>query len=188
MYSLTEIQSLYKKANLEPFRRVSGKEYNLNIYGIRNVRKSDDNFNDQIGIFWESSQWNHVSFSATTIPGKHYMTNPMTSKGTAILKPGRHSGMFKIGLHRGKYPALVQRKLAVLYRDKNKDLQADYTFPELTIAGINLHHAANAVRVGKYSAGCQVVKDPKDLEIIIALAEKSKTFFGDSFTYTLLEP
>ena len=41
--------------------------------------------------------------------------------------------------------------------------------------------------VNKFSAGCQVVKEPGDFREFILLCEKSLEFFGDGFSYTLLE-
>ena len=58
------------------------------------------------------------------------------------------------------------------------------------IYAINIYRAnahRPSVQVGKWSAGCQVVHDPDHFAFLLALAERGRKRFGNSFTYTLLE-
>jgi hypothetical protein len=41
--------------------------------------------------------------------------------------------------------------------------------------------------VGKWSAGCRVMQDPDHFAFLLALPEKAKEKFSNSFTYTLPE-
>lgn len=67
----------------------------------------------------------------------------MNPKGTAILAPGQYQSSHKIGLHRGKYKALVQHRPVTVYRDNNKDSKYDLepTKKDTGIFGINIHKA-----------------------------------------------
>jgi hypothetical protein len=40
--------------------------------------------------------------------------------------------------------------------------------------------------IDKYSAGCQVFANANDFSVFLQLAERHKTLYGNSFTYTLL--
>lgn len=48
--------------------------------------------------------WNYFVFPATTDPGTFYRENPLSVKGTAIMKPGQYRGAYMIGRHRGCEP------------------------------------------------------------------------------------
>lgn len=41
-------------------------------------------------------------------------------------------------------------------------------------------------QVGEWSAGCQVIANPTNFAKLIALAEKHRGLYGNTFTYTLL--
>jgi len=130
-------------------------------------------------------------FAATTDPGKHWLQQPLNSKGTAILCPGHYQNCYKLGLHRGKYKALIQSGPVSVYRDANKDEKADIqnTKVETGYFGINIHRALPegiTSYVGTHSAGCQVFQREKDFAFFIALCERHHKWYGNSFTYTLL--
>lgn len=168
-------------------------KYNLNIIGVRrngnNVSNTFDDFivveyNDVYGIKTREV------FPATTDPGITSMKNPVSRKGCAILVPGQYRGCWQIGLHKGKYSALCQRKPVKVYRDNNKD--AIYDFDSKTIEeglfGINIHKAGDSSTiVNGWSAGCQVLARRKDFEKLMKLANRQvATGMGKTFTYTLL--
>jgi len=169
------------------------KNYNLNIVGVRSKNRQAGKFDDKLYIFWKyKGQWTIRCFPITTDPGRYYLNNPLSPTGTAILKPGQYRGIWAIGLHRGKYKALVQVKPVTVIRDYNKDniLDFDSKREETGLFGINLHRAlreAITVDVGKFSAGCQVTANSKDFDEIMDLAEKAAAIYGNSFSYTLLE-
>ena len=82
-------------------------------------------------------------------------------------------------------------------RDNNRNSRLDFSLFEEDkniIEGIfktNIHRASkwkSTYNIGKYSAGCQVIQDPKDFDEFMNLCEKQIKFgHGNSFTYTLIE-
>ena len=113
----------------------------------------------------------------------------MNSKGCAILKAGQYRGAYQIGLHKGKYEALVQRGGKVtVYRDNNKDDTLDRVTEDSGYFGINIHKSLrHHQEVGLYSAGCQVFQNSHDFKEFMLLVKRSSVLYGDTFTYTLIE-
>jgi hypothetical protein len=166
-------------------------DYNLNIFGIRSNDTASNAFNDVLGVLFQvAGKWNVLLFDGTTDPGIYYRENPINVDGTAILALGHHPGCWVLGAHKGKYPALVQKAPMRVHRDANQDkeLDTDTTIDE-GLFGINLHCASQSIvsmQVDKWSAGCQVTADHLDLNIVVALARKAASLYGNSFSYTLL--
>lgn len=166
--------------------------HDLNIVGIRTEDLSPDAFNDWITVFYlNKAQWNYFAFPATTDPGTYYRTHPINVKGTAVMKPGQYRSAYKIGRHRG-YKALQQKGPVTVYRDNTLDEQIDiHGMEEDTgLHAVNIHRANGvrpSVKVGKWSAGCQVFQDPDHFSFFLSLCERGKEKYGNSFTYTLLE-
>lgn len=169
------------------------KPYLLNIIGVRDLT-NPNTWNDSIIYFYYDEKGARFSYqcdSFTTDPGKDNLVNPVNNAGTAILKEGWHRMLWRIGLHHGKYEALVQNAVASVYRDKNKNETIEI-FPETIdngIFGINLHRAnENSIAefVGPHSAGCQVFQKILDwiafLKIANLCASKGKQQF---FSYML---
>lgn len=177
-------------------------DYNLNIIGIRSKNSKSDEFDDMIYVFYKyQNQWFIESFPCTTDPGKHWLLNPLNKNGTIIMVPGQYRGAYEIGMHgrSGKYPytALEQIKPIDYVRDNNKDIKLDFDLYSDSsnifsdIAKTNIHRASSwklLLGIGKYSAGCQVIQDPKKFDRFMELCELQKAHGnGNSFTYTLLE-
>lgn len=168
--------------------------YNLNIVAIRvNENLKNTNRYDDLLIVDYNTNTGHkrVIYTITTYPGKFYLLNPCSNDGTAILVPGQYRGCWELGLHKGKYKALCQKKPVTVYRDNNKDLLYDLNpiTTEKGIFGINIHRSnANQTskQVDKYSAGCQVFADPVEYNSFIRLCEEQRKLYGNSFTYTLI--
>lgn len=202
----TDFQSLFLKKGYAYF---TNGDYNLNIIGIRNLlegRIQDDKFNDAlVCIYKVGGKWQRKIWPITTDPGLKMLEAPSNSSGTAILVPGQYRGAYQIGLHKGQYQALTQKKAVKVYRDKNKDkkLDLDPSTIQEGLFGINIHGSKNASiavtmnpekvsdtwksdTVGAWSAGCQVFANAKDYSEFMELCRKSKDLFGNSFTYTLL--
>ena len=120
--------------------------YNLNIVGVRsnNNNKITNQYDDILVVDYNTGTCHkRVCYTITTEPGKYYMHNLGNPKGTAILVPGQYRGCWQIGLHRGKYKALCQKKEVKVYRDNNKTLIYDIN-PETIdngIFGINIHRS-----------------------------------------------
>lgn len=191
-------------ANLAKILKEKGYEfftkgaYNLNIIGIRSDqnRRVTDMFDDALVVVYQTPTgiWQKQIYHITTEPGSYYMVkNMLNPKGTAILAPGQYRGCWSIGLHRGKYSALVQKKAVFVYRDNNKDMVYDLKPEKLDVGvfGINIHRSNEfepKVYIDKYSAGCQVFADPNEFKSFMRLCnlqvEHKK---GKTFTYTLLD-
>ncbi|MCX2834458.1 hypothetical protein [Microbulbifer thermotolerans] len=166
--------------------------YNLNLIGIRSGDQTANTFNDWIAVAWRFDGVPHcLTFPATTDPGLFWREHPANVSGTAIVVPGQYLGLWQIGLHRGQYPALIQRGTVRVYRDNNRDRVLDLDAPVDTgLFGINCHRASahcESRQVDKWSAGCQVLAHPKDFALLMALCERAAENWGRSFTYTLLE-
>ena len=190
----TDIEQVMIRKGYRFFKGV----YNLNIIGVRSKEsvKQSNKFDDAIVICWgidseRTGMHNKLIFAATTDPGIKSLKVPMNVKGTAILVPGQYRGSHKIGLHQGKYEALVQCAPVKVYRDANRDdiLDVDKRTIDTGMFGINIHKAGLAsVIVDGWSAGCQVVAKTNEYEIFMDLCRKQKLAgYGDKFTYTLLE-
>lgn len=168
------------------------KGHDLNIVGIRTADLSPNTFNDWLTVFYLFEEvWNYFAFPATTDPGTYYRENPIEVKGTAVMKPGQYRGAYMIGRHKG-YKALQQIGPITVFRDANRDDEIDTTGVEedTGIHAVNIHRAdafRPSVTVGKWSAGCQVVRDPDHFAFLLSLCERARENYGNSFTYTLLD-
>ena len=168
-----------------------GGDYNLNIIGTRNPQTTITNqFDDLITISYQiGGVWQYHEYPITTEPGVYYSQHLLNKSGVAILVPGQYKGAWQIGLHQGKYEALVQRKPVKVYRDNDKDSEYDLS-PEKVdegLFGINIHHAGkDSQEIGKWSAGCQVFKRLEDFNIFMEVCHKSAKIWGNKFTYTLI--
>jgi len=169
-------------------------DYDMNIIGERNPQGEVNKFDDWIHIvFLEGGEWQWHAFKCTTDPGKYWLKNPMRVEGTAILVHNRqYRGVYKIGMHRGKYEALVQRGGRVsVWRDRNKDEIHDIENNEQSgYFGINIHRASShreSQQVDRYSAGCQVIADPEDFKEFLSFCKLQIEHTGyKTFSYTLL--
>lgn len=173
---------------------INTRPFELNIVGIRSASNIPNSFDDKIIVCYkrEDGEWIINQFKATTDPGTYWLKNLMNPAGTAILKPGQYKNSHRIGVHRNKYQALVQQNPVTVIRDSNKDDTLDFTGTkeQTGIFGINIHRASvNGVTklVDKHSAGCQILADVNDFNLLMQLAERHKNMYGNNFTYTLIE-
>jgi len=151
------------------------------IIGVRSKADKPNEFDDKIYLITKKSTF---EFTGTTNPGTNWLQNFMNPSGTAVLKPGMY--WYKLGTHKG-YEALVQAGPVTVYRDKNKDLKSDTTGTEDTgYFAINIHRAnptAISKLVGLWSAGCTVLNNPKDFELLI---NECKSSGEKEFPYYLI--
>lgn len=162
----------------------------INLIGVRKDESITNEFDDSliVCIVMDGKPIMLEMGNFTTEPGHYYLKEKfLNDLGCAILAPGQYLGLWKIGKHRGKYEALVQRSKCTVYRDSNKDECIDIDVEETGYFGINMHHAYEREKVGKYSAGCQVHSSPIALEAVVDVCKRSSFRYGNSFTYTLLE-
>ena len=191
---ITEIKKLAKKKGFVIYT----EPYKLNIWGFRANSATPNSFDDEIHVFTNISdtkrqKWVYMVFKCTTDPGTYWLKNPMNPQGTAILNQGQYINAYQIGLHRGKYKALVQTGAKVsLTRDFNRDTILDFNNGKTVTGffGINIHRASqvgSTIVVDKYSAGCQVFKNASDFSVFMKLCEKHRSIHGNKFTYTLVD-
>ena len=191
---MSELPEILIKVKSKGHRIFTRGSYNLNIIGVRTASRQTNTFDDKLHLVYkdEFDNWVDHQFQITTDPGAYWLDNPMKVTGTAILVAGQYRSSHKIGLHRGKYTALVQRGSVKVYRDDNKDAILDHDITSVTEGyyGINIHRANSSREstvVHKWSAGCQVFSDPREYDIFIAVCQRSALLYGDTFTYTLIE-
>lgn len=187
---LSKIKGILRSKGYEIYT----KPNQLNIIGIRSTSTIPNKFDDEIHVFYKVAplKWFYHVYKATTDPGTFWLRNPMQPQGTAILAQGQYKGAYRIGLHQGKYKALVQVKPITVIRDYDRDAKLDFRNGSKSkgMYGINIHRASlNGVtkQVDKYSAGCQVFADIRDFNEFMSLCEKHSSLYGNSFTYTLID-
>ena len=172
-------------------------DLNLNLIGVRSPNRQAGFFDDRIYAVWrEGGHWLERSWAATVDPGRYYSINPLNPKGAARLVPGQYRGAWEIGRHKGRYPALVQRKPVSVWRDGNRDGTLDPGHIDTGLFGINIHAADSDPfdttdriphDVGRWSAGCQVFERSADYREFWGLVLRAASVWGPVFTYTLIE-
>tara|TARA_R100000664_G_C2725997_1_gene117973 strand:- start:408 stop:1037 length:630 start_codon:yes stop_codon:yes gene_type:complete len=171
--------------------------YDLNLIAIRSKNREAGSFDDKFCIAFKdvNGVWTTHWMACTTDPGLPWLEAPGRESGTAILVAGQHRGAWKIDKHRNKYDALCQRlKPLPVYRDKNRDGTLDMVISSIEVGmwGINIHRASindSVASVGRYSAGCIVIRDPKCFAQLMDLARRQIDYHPTwtSFSLTLLE-
>lgn len=170
------------------------RPYELNIVGIRSAETQANRFDDCIVVFYrtDTGQWQVRIFKATTDPGTYWLQNPSLPQGTAILAQGQYVNAYQIGMHKGKYLALVQCKPVTIIRDYNRDAILDFNngIRITGMFGINIHRAMSTgttQSVNDFSAGCQVIADAREYAEFMYLCEHHRQLYGNQFTYTLID-
>lgn len=180
--------------------------YDMNIVGVRsaNADQSKDAFDDGVCAFWRDEKLvpRQIIMRATTDPGLAHLQHPVykaaIQNGTAILVPGQYRAAYTMGAHgRGswRHEALQQTGAVKIYRDGDLDHELDFDADTITKGwfGINIHAASlwrDLEKIGRYSAGCQVVNDYDQFKIFIATCKMQRHYLpktGNVYTYTLLE-
>ncbi len=165
--------------------------YNMNVIAVRNSdpgNRVTNSFDDWITLSYKDDQgvWKFHSWPCTTDPGRDPMLRGNNGRGVARVVPGQYPGSHMIGLHQGKYEALRQCGLLMVYRDSDMDLEYDTNVVvESKGDGINIHYAGeDSILVGEWSHGCTVFKRKRDFKNFMRLLKMST---GKVFTYTLIE-
>lgn len=174
--------------------RVFSRPFELNIIGLRSKSTTPNRFDDEIHVFFKVStlNWQYHIFKTTTDPGTFWLRQPMQPQGTAILQEGQYIDAYQMGLHRGKYLAVVQKKAVTIIRDYNRDAVLDFKNGTITkgLYGINIHRAnrtGTTKSVDKNSAGCQVFESVRDFELFLKLCLKHRSLYGNKFSYSLID-
>lgn len=174
---------------------IDKRPFKLNLIGVRNSAATDQKkFDDQIAYFHYDSNGRLIGkvVPATTDPSTYFLNQPMNPKGAAILEAGEYKDTWQIGLHRGKYKALVQVKPVTVIRDDDRNSYINYFAPTQTgLFGINIHRASltknNVTEIGQDSAGCQVFQNASDFNSMMGMAETSQSKYGNNFSYILID-
>ena len=173
---------------------VYDQPYQLNIVGLRSSQTLANRFDDELHVFFrtDGKRWEQHIFKITTDPGTYWLKNPSSPQGTAILARGQYRNAYQIGLHQGKYKALVQRAPVTVIRDYDRNATLDFFNGNQATGyfGINIHRARQSGTtkiIDKYSAGCQVFAGAGDFNKFLDLCEKHRSLYGNSFTYTLID-
>lgn len=168
-------------------------ELNVNLIGVRSVARVANVFDDHLHLCYQrDGKWVERVYEITTDPGAYWLENPMRVEGTAILVPDQYRGAYVLGLHRGKYEAIVQQGGEVaVYRDGDRDkiLDPHAQEPSTGYFGINIHRASSthkSTEVNRWSAGCQVFADPAEFAEFLSIVKASMQVYGDRVTYTLI--
>lgn len=172
------------------FYESDDKPFNLNIVAVRNKEdKHSNGFNDTLYIVWKNrNHWNKLEMACTTDAGKYYRENLMNEKGTAIIQhPQQIKGGLKNGLHKGR-TALEQAKPFKYWRDNDEDVELNLSGKTYYVdASTNIHNASKDSRVvGKWSAGCPVIANEADYELLTYVREQAEKFWGKYFTFTII--
>lgn len=170
----------------------------ITLIGIRQSKGlNDDIINDYIGYVTSNSI---KIVPGTTEPGVYWTKDKAerNKSGTFHLSLGYHEKIWCIGTHKG-YEALVNDyrycKPTRGWRDKDYDFTRDPSDVEVCdYFGINFHrmHPIQIVnKIGKYSAGCQVIQNPKDFADILHTIKTTNMYLKNSakttFSYYLFD-
>jgi hypothetical protein len=187
---LGKLKALLKHNGYKVFTR----PYELNIVGLRADSVVPNRFDDEIHVFYKVSptKWNYHVFNATTDPGTFWLRNPMNPQGTGILEKGQYIDAYQLGMHRGQYQALIQKKPVTVIRDYDRDATLDFNNgkKETGYFGVNIHRAAvqgTTRTVDKYSAACQVFENAEAFQQFLALCKRHASLYGNKFTYSLID-
>lgn len=157
----------------------------LVIVGVRDETDiSKDVFNDVLCFIVDGKM---QTARATVDPGVYWTNRENRIKagwekrgvdgewnGAAHLCLGRYENAYVLGTHRG-YPAIVQGGAQVkLWRDIDADFVQGSEDPVMMQwAGINIHHAYSAEKIGPHAAGCQVVRSKPVFEQMYSSVKNS---------------
>jgi len=151
-------------------------------------------FNDVIGclVFENGQPKFKCLYVGTTEPGRYYtIKRVLNAKGAARLELGQQR-CWQVGRHNGQYEALVQTGAPVkVRRDGNKDFSRQGDVLDTGNFGINIHHGGNnpVNDIGRYSAGCQVIRSTKDFAQFMQIIKSDLRWQANQkyiFKYTLL--
>lgn len=170
------------------------RPHELNIVGVRSKNVKANRFDDEMHVFYKTGalNWEYHVFKVTTDPGTYWLQNPSQPKGTAILAQGQYINAYRIGMHQGKYKALVQQKPVNIVRDYDRNAWLDFLNgnKESGLFGINIHRALVSGKtkyIDKFSAGCQVFENASDFLHFLEMCDKHAGLYGNNFTYTLID-
>ena len=178
------------KGILNQFKGTLAQHFKVKILGIRGYELKGKRENT-LGVYDDlicACIGDSVEpFAASTDPGWWYVNHPLNPLGCAKLQAGLW--WYKVGMHRG-HPSFVQAGAMTVDRidpDGRKATQQTGEF------GINLHSGGAEDEVGRWSAGCQVIRAPEGAwghtwqRFFPPLQEAMKKFGQVQIPYLLVE-
>ncbi len=128
-----------------------------------------------------------LNSQATTQPGLKFTQNSMDSNGAANIAFGQYKA-WRMGMHKGVQPALLQRGYIRLYRDRNKNgiRDNDDLIDIGGSFGLNQHGSpyANPSKIGGHSAGSLVGKHYNlHLEFLDILKSDARYKLNSAYTF-----
>lgn len=142
------------------------------LIAVRSAADLPDAFDDKAYLFevrHDGMPRFIVKTSCTTHPGVDVLKNyaaKYNPAGAAVLKSNQivyESHAF--GLHHGKYNAYRQVKPMAFFRDRDRDVKAEESGPQLTdiiMANVHRAHPDQTSEINhNWSAGCIVMNSPK---------------------------
>ena len=183
---LTKIEEEYG------FKVFDDGPYDLNIIGVRNLENNANQYDDKLHVCYlsEDGHWKEDIFQVSTDPGRYWLEKEDYKACAVYAHPQQARGAYEVGMHRGKYEALVQWRPVLFWRDGNKDKKADYGGEvHKDVIGLNIHRSSihDSDEVNRYSAGCIVFSKMAEWEAFMKLVHKQKKTMGfHTFTFTLI--
>lgn len=92
-------------------------------------------------------------FEASVDPGAYYVNNPINALGCARLKTGLW--YYQYGEHLHNHPCLTQAEEVTVDR---LDRHGKKLCEDTGHFGVNIHSGGPEYLIGRYSAGCQIIK------------------------------
>lgn len=126
----------------------------------------------------------------TTEPGFYYRKHRLNPDGAFQIALEQHRFAWCFGLHKN-YEALVQCAPVTGYRDTNGNGIRDSGDKKVTGSfDINFHHGWDAAKVGRNSAGCQVIRGKNDFAEALRLLKSDVRYQANPsyrFTITVID-
>lgn len=163
----------------------------LNIWGIRTPKGE---FNDYFILFHAFDE-EYLIVEGTTEPSAGYLSKIFNLGGrnpngiATLVANMQYLNCWKLGLHKGKYKALVQNGNKFLVTRHKKDDEHFYDTKQYNdVGGLNFHttkigYTLNSIK--GFSEGCQVVFNAKTyFDEVIPLIEK---YNQKTYDYTIVD-
>jgi len=170
------------------------------FFGIRNELREKGNkarFNDIVGLI-TFSEGGHPAVRMTTgtcDPGLPWILKPFVPAGAAILVPGLHYNIWRLGTRKkvGRYKNVkIMRQdgsIVTIYRDKNKTGKIELNKDVKQKGNFEIQfHPMYGQFVGRYGAGCQGPNNKGAYDEIIECIEDydESTGVHNRYSYVLL--
>ena len=166
----------------EPFR--------VNLVGVRTPNARPGSFDDWMTCSWtdDAGMLFFRRWRICADPSSFWRRHPLNAgAGSAILTPGKHVGLWKIGTHRGRHLALVQCADATLWTSsaRKKTTRVSPLDAETSRFGVACHW--QDARPFRWANGAQVFKEEDHFAEFLAIVRHSLRVFPGSVDYTLIE-